>query len=133
MFIAYVFVLVFAVGMIIDFRKTIAILAPLHLLLFLIPFPGVPVSDFEIFSVLALGFYLCKNPFSRWKLLIKNPFYVGIFLTLISIVGTNYFISPHWPTSILRFISAFIYPMILWNCVDEKPVFQLVVKSMTVF
>ena len=63
MFIAYVFVLVFAVGMIIDFRKTIAILAPLHLLLILIPFPGVPVSDFEIVSVLALGFYLCKNPF----------------------------------------------------------------------
>lgn len=133
MSIAYVFVLIFVIGMIIDFRKTIAILAPLHLILILIPFPGMPVSDFEIVSVIALVFYLCKNPFSRWTLLVKNPFYVGIFLTLISIVGTNYFIEPHWPTSILRFISVFIYPMILWNCVDEKPIFQLLVKSMTAF
>lgn len=133
MSIAYVFVLAFTIGMIVDFRKTIAILAPMHLLLALIPFPGIPVSDFEIVSVIALVIYLCKNPVSRWKFLVKNPFSVGLFLTLISIVGTNYFIVPHWPTSILRFISAFIYPMILWNCVDEKPIFQLVVKSMTVF
>ena len=73
MSIAYVFVLIFVIGMIIDFRKTIAILAPLHLILILIPFPGMPVSDFEIVSVIALVFYLCKNPFSRWTLLVKNP------------------------------------------------------------
>lgn len=127
MSIAYVAIAVFFVGMIIDFRKTIAILAPLHLMLALIPFPTFPVSDFEMVSVLALGFYLCKKPISQWKNLIKNPFIVGITLTLISIVGTNYFIAPHWPTSTLRFISAFIYPMILWNCIDEKPMLQLVV------
>ena len=133
MSIAYVIIAVFFVGMLVDFRKTIAILAPLHLLLALVPFQKMPVSTFEIVSLMALVFYLLRNPFSRWPNLIKNPFHVGIILTLISIVGTNYFIAPHWPTSTLRFISAFIYPMILWNCIDEKPILQLVVKSMTVF
>lgn len=133
MSIAYVIIAVFFIGMLVDFRKTIAILAPLHLLLALVPFQKMPVSTFEIVSFMALGFYLVRNPFSQWPNLIKNPFYIGIVLTLISIVGTNYFIAPHWPTSILRFISAFIYPMILWNCIDEKPILQLVVKSMTVF
>ncbi len=133
MSIAYVFIAIFVFGMLIDFRKTIAILAPFHLILALIPFEKLPVSDFEVVSVIALCFYLVKRPFSQWTSLIRNPFNVGICLTLISIVGTNYFIEPHWPTSILRFISAFIYPMILWNCIDEKSMLQFVVKTTTAF
>ena len=133
MSIAYVFIAVAFFGMILDFRKTIAVLAPLHLILALIPFDKLPVSAFEIVALMALCFYLVKSPFSQWKNLIKNPFYVGIALTLISIVGTNFFIEPHWPTSTLRFISAFIYPMILWNCIDDRSTYRLTVLSMVLF
>ena len=133
MSVAYVFIAVAFFGMLLDFRKTIAILAPFHLILALIPFQKMPVSAFEIVAFMALCFYLVKRPFSQWRYLVKNPFNVGIVLTLISIVGTNYFIEPHWPTSTLRFMSAFIYPMILWNCIDEKPIYRLTVMATVAF
>jgi len=129
----YVLIAVAFFGMLLDFRKTIAILAPFHLILALIPFQKMPVSIFEIIAFMALCFYLVKRPFSQWGYLVKNPFNVGIVLTLISIVGTNYFIEPHWPTSTLRFMSAFIYPMILWNCIDEKPIYRLTVMVTVAF
>ena len=133
MSIAYVFIAIAFFGMLLNFRKTIAILAPLHLMLALVPFQKMPVSVFEIVSFIALCFYFVKSPFSQWRYLVKNPFNIGITLTLISIIGTNFFIEPHWPTSILRFISAFIYPMILWNCIDEKPIYRLTVISTVAF
>ncbi len=133
MSIAYMFIAVAFFGMLLDFRRTIAVLAPLHLILVLIPFQKLPVSVFEMVALMALCFYLIKRPFSQWWYLVKNPFNIGIVLTLISIVGTNFFIEPHWPTSTLRFISAFIYPMILWNCIDEKAIYRLTVMTTVAF
>ncbi|GEM_PF-3072353 len=131
--IAYFFIVVSIVGLLLNFRRAVILLAPLHLILVMFNFPGMPVSPFEIISVLVLLFFFCTTKTSEWRGLLKYPFRIGVFVTIISIVGTNFFVVPHWPTASLRFISAYVYPIVLWSCIKDKDDFIFLVKSMTVF
>ena len=125
--------IVAVIAMLYDFRKAVIAFAPIQFILLMFEFPGMPVSPFEIISVLIIGFFFFRTNSSDWKRLLKYPFIIGVFLTIVSIVGTNYFVAPHWPTSILRFISGYVYPIVLWSRIEDKEDFQFLLKVMILF
>jgi len=133
MAIAYVFVVIAVLGMLYDYRKAVIALAPLQFILVMFDFPGMPVSPFEIISVLVVFLFFCSTKSSDWRGLFRYPFMGCVVLTIISVVGTNYFIAPHWPTATLRFISAYVFPVILWSRIQDKDDFIFLLKSMTIF
>jgi len=133
MVVAYVFIVIAVLGMLYDYRKAVIALAPLQFILVMFDFPGMPVTSFEIISVLVFFLFFCFTKSSDWRGLFRYPFMGCVVLTIISVVGTNYFVAPHWPTATLRFISAYIFPVILWSRIQEKEDFKFLLKVMVLF
>lgn len=127
-----VFAIVIALSLI-DFKKTVLCLAPLHLLLVMTDFPGVPASLFEVTAAALWVIFFIKAPFSSFKSIAKFPFLPCIAISLMSIVGTNYLISPHWPTSMLRFNASYLFPILIWMNIDEKKDLKLILNAFLVF
>jgi hypothetical protein len=129
----YLVVLVFLFALLYDYKRAVMLLVPLHLVLLMLVFPGTPFSNFDV--VAALVTFLAPFKLSQdEKALMKSyPFWFGSFLMLFSIAGTSLLIEPHWPTALMTFNAYYIFPLILWMCIETKEELMFLLKVIAFF
>ncbi len=129
----YIITFLFFVLLLLNYRRTVLLFVPFHLLLLMFVFPQTPFSCFDVVAALITAlapFHL----FAEFRKFARSyPFYVGSFFMLLSVVGTNLFIEPHWPTATLSFNSFYIYPIIVWLCIKDKEDLSFVVHAVMFF
>ena len=115
----FIFVVCLA-GLFINYRKMIICLAPLSLVFSMFDFMGMPISLFDAIAIASVCLYPIANNTRNELSFGRYPFKLCSLLTFVSIAGTNYFIDAHWPSTTCKFVSGFLYPVILWKVMDSK-------------
>lgn len=116
-----------------DYKRTVMLLAPLHLVLLMLVFPGMPFSNYEIVAALVTLLAPLKLRRNEKSLVKSYPFWIGSIAMLLSIAGTSFFIESHWPTALMTFNAYYIYPLILWMCVNTENDFRFLLKVIMLF
>ena len=93
--------------------------------------PGVKIyfslSIFALLLLLPKLKYLSRKPYGKW---LKR----ASILFLLSFVATLSFTHfSHWDKVLINYISYFIFPFILWKCLDSPKNVQLAIKTLAIF
>lgn len=92
-----------------------------------LPIPNVTVFGGLLFVALAL--YLARNRSMVIRQLKSYPMAFCTALLFLSIVFTNkYSGNPHWPSSIISFMSIYILPFLLWNSLNTQKKLQRYIR-----
>ena len=129
----YLIAVVFFMLLCYDYKRTVFLLAPLHLVLLMLVFPGVPFSMYEVVAAMMTALAPFKLRRKERDMMRTYPFWIGSVAMFLSIAGTSYFIAPHWPTAMMTFNAYYIYPLILWACIETKEDLQSLLKAVMIF
>ena len=93
--------------------------------------PGVKIYfSLSIFALLLLFpklKYLSRKPYGKWLRRASILFLLSFGATL----SFTHF--SHWDKVLINYIAYFIFPFILWKCLDSKKNVQLAIKTLAIF
>ncbi len=116
------------------FEETVVVLAPMSVFLsmFVVPYTSMEtVSFLDLIVCFVVVLFVLKGGVKK---VIKNPFLICAIVVAISYFCSNKFgCEKHWMMSITKLITSYVYPLVIWNCLNEKNKFDLYIKSMIVF
>lgn len=117
--------------MITNFDKTIIFIGVWFIVFDMLTLPINGISLFNALSFCSIIIFIIKK---RSLQNIPTFFWTCIISASISHILTNLFSgNPHWPTSILRTISNYLFPIILWNSLKNKYAIQYFIHNLFIF
>jgi hypothetical protein len=115
-------------------EETIVVLAPLSVFLsmFVVPYLSLStVSFLDVIVCVSIGVFVFKYGIDP---LLKFPFFLCVVMVGISYYFSNqYGYEKHWVMSMTKLLTSYVYPVVIFGCLNTKKRLHLYVKSMIVF
>lgn len=117
-FVSITIFIIFVIRLLTNFEKTILFIGVWFVVLDMLVLPFKEITIFQALSLCStLIFIIKKGKFNN------TPTFLWICMSaaFISHAATNIFSgNPHWPTSILKIITVYFFPILLWNSIRNK-------------
>ena len=130
-FLIFIIVLFFLLK---HYEETVIAMAPLMVLLSMFKVPFLNLSTISLGDVLVIIVLLLYPLHFRFKDVKKYPFHICTLFFCIAFFCSNFFgYEKHWFLSIVKILTIYVFPSILWVCIEDKKSLSIYLKSVLIF
>ena len=130
-FLIFIIVLFFLLK---HYEETVISMAPLMVLLSMFKVPFLNLSTISLGDVLVIIVLLLYPLHFRFKDVKKYPFHICTLFFCIAFFCSNFFgYEKHWFLSIVKILTIYVFPSILWVCIEDKKSLSIYLKSVLIF
>ena len=130
-FLIFIIVLFFLLK---HYEETVIAMAPLMVLLSMFKVPFLNLSTISLGDVLVIVVLLLYPLHFRFKDVKKYPFHICTLFFCIAFFCSNFWgYEKHWFLSIVKILTIYVFPSILWVCIEDKKSLSIYLKSVLIF